>query len=123
MCRPIARQYKKFAMYWYGDYGCYLYDYEVRPTGWQGGASSQSISSTPSATYCSNIGAGVTVNKTTGTAVTWTKGVSIKSYIGIDLSARTGFDTETSYTWSFASAGRLCGSNTTYPTAAQVVGK
>lgn len=116
-------QYKKFDVWVPTEFGCTHFDYEVRPTAFQGGVSSGTVSSAPTANNCSPIGGPVLIHKTLGTAVTWTNGVKISSYIGIDLSSRTGFDTQTSYDFNFTTAGRLCGSNTTYPQAAQVVGK
>jgi hypothetical protein len=116
-------QYTKFDVQMPSDYYCYHWAYRVSPTRFDGGVSSASISSAPTANNCSPIGGPVTIHKTQGTAVTWTNGVQIKSVIGIDLSSKTGFNANTKYTFRFTRAGRLCGSNSTYPNAAQVVGK
>jgi hypothetical protein len=117
-------QYKKYETWvLWPDLGCIKWGYEVRPTAFQGGVNSYQVTGPPTANYCSAINNPVTITKNQGTAVTWTNGVSISSYIGVNLSSRTGFDSDTWYQFGFSTAGRLCGSNTTYPTAAQVVGK
>jgi len=116
-------QYKKFETWVLWDQGCIKWGYEVRPTAFQGGVDSYQVAGPPTANNCSPINNPVTITKNQGTAITWSNGVKIKSVIGIDLSAKTGFDSTTWYEFVFSKAGRLCGSNTTYPSAAQVVGK
>lgn len=45
------------------------------------------------------------------------------SFVGIDLTSRTGFNTQTKLTFNWLRAGKLCGSNDYPPTAARVVAK
>lgn len=42
---------------------------------------------------------------------------------GVQLSTSTGFDQSTKISFSFFKNGQLCGSNTSWPYAARVVGK
>ena len=120
-------QYKKFDLYTLWDFGsCMHYGYGVRPTEYQGGATSYTPCCTPTANNCSPVTDSVVIHKTQGTAVTWTNGVQMSGQLGsLDLSAKTGFDVDTSYDVRFVTPpGQLCGSNnTSYPTAAQMVGK
>ncbi len=68
--------------------------------------------------------AGAALRKQTANAVTWSNAVQIGGSIGIDLSASTGFTTETKIHWTFASAGYLCGNvSSGWPASSQVVGK
>lgn len=118
-------QYKKFQLWIMQNGFCQFWGYEVRQTAFQGGVQSYTVGAAPTANNCSPINGGmpVTITKNQGTAVTWSNGVNIHLLIGIDLSSRTGFNAETWYTFKYSVVGRLCGTNTTYPTAGQVVGK
>jgi hypothetical protein len=56
--------------------------------------------------------------------VTFTNGIDLNvGAVGFYASTGTGFNTNTKIYWHFASAGQLCGGNTSWPTAARVVGK
>lgn len=99
----------------------YVY-YQTKPYAFQGG---QSITngSPPSAVNCVSYVPGGSTIKDTGTAVTWSAGVEISYYIGIDLTSRTGFNTQTKLTFNWVDYGQLCGSNDYPPQAARVVAK
>lgn len=115
-------QYRKIDI-WQGYYTCSHWRYEVRAVAWQGGMLSWTPGSTPTATNCSPIEAGGTPYKYQGTAATFSAGAKLSGQIGNNLSAQTGFTTKVSFRFPFTAAGRLCGSNTTWMTAARVVGK
>lgn len=110
---------------------CFAYPYgpwtsagfEARAVEFQGGTYQYSAASPPSATYCTNYLKGSSFSKDTGSAIEFSNGAKIGSFIGIDLSTRTGFNTSTRITFTFVNAGRLCGSNGYPPQAARVVAK
>ena len=106
-----------------GTTGCVDQGYRVRPYQWQGAMLSYAAATAPTANYCSAAQAGGAVTKDTGTAITFTNGLAIAGVIGIDLSTRTGFNTNAKIKHVFASAGQLCGSNNYWPDAARIVGK
>jgi hypothetical protein len=103
---------------------CYVYGYEVRPTLWWGGSYRYTAGSAPTATNCAGITAGDSPWKDKGTAITFTNGVDLKvGAVGVELSTSTGFNQNTKISFSFVNNGKLCGSNTSWPYAARVVGK
>lgn len=114
-------QYKKYEIK-DGGY-CTERWYQVRATVYQGGVDSYQIVGPPSAPHCSYVGGPVVIEKNTGTAINWSNGVTLGAAIGIDVSAKTGFNTKSLIKFTFSRAGWLCGSNASYPSAAQVVGK
>ncbi len=118
-------QYKKFGIYYWSDFdGCYFVGYEVRPTAFQGAVRSYAAASAPTANNCSRVSSvPATLTKQTANAITFSNGVSISGYIGIDLSAKTGFNSSTKIVHRFTRVGWLCGSNAAWPDAARVVGK
>lgn len=77
----------------------------------------------PTASYCSTTLAGGTTTKDAGVAVQWSTGVQLNSVIGVDLSSRTGFTSNAKIVFKWQRAGRLSGTNTTWPGAARAVGK
>ncbi len=97
--------------------------YSARPYQFQGGTYSYTASAAPSATYCTSYLDGSTYSKQGATAITISNGVKLGSVAGIDLSTRTGFNTETRISFTFVNNGKLCGSNGYPPQAARVVGK
>jgi len=115
--------YQKIHMKMPGTTGCVDQGYRVRPYQWQGAMLSYAAATAPTANYCSAAQAGGAVTKDTGTAITFTNGLAIAGVIGIDLSTRTGFNTNAKIKHVFASAGQLCGSNNYWPDAARIVGK
>jgi hypothetical protein len=110
---------------------CFAYPYgpwtsasfEARAVEFQGGTYQYTAASPPSATYCTSYLKGSSFSKDTASAIQFTNGAKIGSFIGIDLSTRTGFNTSTKITFTFVNAGRLCGSNGYPPQAARVVAK
>jgi hypothetical protein len=110
---------------------CFAYPYgpwtsagfEARAVEFQGGTYQYTAGSPPSATYCTSYLKGSSFSKDTASAIQFTNGAKIGSFIGIDLSTRTGFNTSTKITFTFVNAGRLCGSNGYPPQAARVVAK
>jgi hypothetical protein len=116
-------QYKKIHHDLATDYGCVDYGYSVDPTAWEGDMLNYTAAAAPSATYCSSTLAGGTTTKDAGVAITFTNGVQIKSAIGADLSSSTGFNTSSKIVFKWQRAGHLCGSNSTWPNAARLVGK
>lgn len=118
-------QYKKFEV-WISmpPAPCMAWRMEVRPTAFQGGASSYTAASAPTATNCSTVSTvPTTLWKETATAVTFSNSVKIKGYIGIDLSGSTGFTNKARISFTFSKAGKLCGTNAAWPQANRVVGK
>jgi hypothetical protein len=117
--------WKKFELF------CFAYPYgpwmsagfEARAVEFQGGTSQYTAATPPSATYCTSYLKGSSFSKDTATAIQFTNGAKIGSFIGIDLSTRTGFNASTKITFTFVNAGRLCGSNGYPPQAARVVAK
>lgn len=116
-------QYKKIHHDLATDYGCVDYGYSVDPTAWEGDMLSYTAAGAPTASYCSSTLAGGKTTKDAGVAVTFTNGVQIKSAIGVDLSASTGFSSASRIVLTWQRAGHLCGSNSTWPNAARIVGK
>jgi hypothetical protein len=116
-------QYKKIHHDLATDYGCQDYGYSVDPTAWEGDMLQYTPAGAPTATYCSSQLAGGVSTKDAGVAITFTNGVQIKSAIGVDLSSSTGFTTKTKIVFRWQRNGNLCGSNTTWPNAARIVGK
>jgi hypothetical protein len=106
-----------------GKAGCVDRGYRVRPHQWEGGAAWYTAATTPAANFCSPMPAGMTINKHTGTAVTFTNGLEISGLIGIDLSTRTGFSTQTRIVHEFFRAGQICGTNDFWERAARIVGR
>lgn len=115
--------YKKYKNTCYSPGGYYEVTYTVRPYQFQGGQSTYTAASSPSATYCVSYVKGGSTTKDTGTALTFTNGLKLGSVIGIDLSIKTGFNANTKLKFNWVNAGQLCGSNGYPPQAARVVGK
>jgi hypothetical protein len=116
-------QYKKFQVWVLWDFGCIPFDYEVRPTAYQGAVLGYSACCVPVADNCSTVAFPSTLTKDTASAITFTNGVKLTGPIGIDLSAKTGFTTTTKAAYTFVRPGRLCGQGVAWPDAYRVVGK
>lgn len=118
-------QYKKFEVWVYNGFTCQKYNYEVRPTAFDGGAGGYNAANSPTGTNCSYVGiVPTTLTKETANAVTWSNAVKVSSVIGIDLSGRTGFNTKTKIKHVFTKKGYLCGTNgQSWPNAQTVFGK
>ena len=110
---------------------CFAYPYgpwtsagfEARAVEFQGGTYQYTAAAAPSATYCTSYLKGSSFSKETAAAVQFSNGAKIGSFIGIDLSTRTGFNSSTKITFTFVNTGRLCGSNGYPPQASRVVAK
>lgn len=86
--------------------------YETRSTGWASGATTAiwGSSQLPSATKCTPQEAGADFTKSTSTAITWSNGLDTSGVIGLDLSARTGYETDAKIFFDFPTVDqRLCG--------------
>jgi hypothetical protein len=118
-------QYKKFSASCISGLVWVFIGYFVRPTAFQGGASSYNAAAAPTATNCSGVTGPfpVGLTKQTAAAITFSNGLKISGVIGIDLSLKTGFSSETKIKHTFSSTGQLCGSNAGWPDAARIVGK
>lgn len=101
--------YGKFG-YWCDSRPGY-YEYKVMARSWAGGSSVYTPSSAPTASYCTPNSAGSSFAKTTSTAYTFGTGADVSGAIGIDLSSRTGYSTQTQATFKFTYARKLCGTN------------
>jgi hypothetical protein len=97
--------------------GTYWSWHETRPYQFQGGQVMRGRAA-PSATYCVGYSAGGGMTRSSGAAYTFRTGVKISAVLGIDLSTRTGWNTNTQLTYEFLASGRLCGTNA-YPGAAK----
>ena len=116
-------QYKKFDVWTLWDYGCIHWDYETRPTGFQGAVTGYNACCAPGVSYSSAIAAGATVTKSTARAVTWSDAVKIGGSIGINLSGQTGYNTNTELKFPFFANGSLWGDTDYYPNAHRIVGR
>jgi hypothetical protein len=116
-------QYKKFDVWLLWDFGCIHWDYETRPTAFQGAVTGYNACCAPGVSYSSSIASGATVTKDTAQAVTWSDAVKIGSFIGINLSGSTGYNTSTKLKFSFFANGSLWGDSDYYPNAHRIVGK
>jgi len=84
--------------------------YTVRPVSWVSGSSQAKVGTISNASYCTAFAAHTTIEDTVDTAVTWSNGISIKSQIGIDLTAKTGYDTKGTTVFSATNYNvHLCG--------------
>jgi hypothetical protein len=97
--------------------------YYLRQFEFQGGTASYQAAATPTATYCTSYLAGSTALKDTGTATTFSNGAKLGSVAGIDLSTKTGWNSQTSILFTFQANGKLCGTNGYPPQAGRVVAK
>ncbi len=116
-------QYKKIHHDLATDFGCQDYGYSFDATAWEGDLLSYSAASAPSATNCSVTQAGGKTTKDGGVAITFSNGLKVASVIGIDMSSSTGFNNSSRIVFTWQRAGHLCGTNSTWPNAARVVGK
>ncbi|GAA4393436.1 hypothetical protein GCM10023153_13420 [Ornithinibacter aureus] len=97
------------------EYGKYLVGctgsmkYIARPRSYIGGSSVWTPSTVPTANYCTSYVNGTTVTKNRTTAYQNTAGVDISAAIGLDLSSRTGYQTDAAVTYKFTATRRLCG--------------
>jgi hypothetical protein len=116
-------QYKKFEVWVPWDFGCMPFDYEARPTAYQGAVLGYNACCAPVADTCSVVAFPSTLTKDSASAITFSNGVKLTGPIGIDLSAKTGFTTTTKAAYTFIRPGRLCGEGVAWPDAYRVVGK
>lgn len=65
----------------------------------------------PTASYCASQVAGATITKQSTAALTWSNGLNIDYYLGIDLSTQTGYTSTAKLTFKFNAARRLCGTH------------
>lgn len=89
--------YGKFKKMCYTHDGTFLYDeYYVRPTKSVGGGWSKKFASSkaPGATYCATVEPGGTIWRSSSKAVTWRTGVKLENVIGMDLTAHTGYSSD-----------------------------
>jgi hypothetical protein len=119
-----GRQYQtyfsfgKYGQYCYPVGGSYdpadIYAYKVRAIAFAGGSNliSQSAPATPLGN-CIPLASGSNFVKSTTAASTFSSGVEISSAIGIDLSSRTGYNsnTKTTFANTSGSSKQLCGVN------------
>jgi hypothetical protein len=118
-------QYKLFHVQTFTEFGCIYWDYESRPTAWQGAALGYTPCCLPTTNNCSIVqifpGQTVTLTKKTAKAVTFSDSVKLGSIIGINLSGSTGFDTSTKIAYKFnVAGGLLCGEGVAWPDAARI---
>ena len=98
----------------FGKYRCTYgvtnatYDYKIYPIGFVGGVIVATVSNS-TATYCNTYASGSTFEKNGTTAITWSGGVYLKSIIGINPTARTGYSSSAKLNYSFSSTRQLCG--------------
>jgi hypothetical protein len=83
--------------------------YEVRVGAYNGGAAETAASSFPAAPYCEPYPAGHTETIHHSTAVTWSAGANIGAPVGFTATAQSGYNDQTSLTFHFGAAHRLCG--------------
>jgi len=62
-------------------------------------------------TNCTHYNPGGGLNRTTGTAGTFSAGVDLKKVIGINLSAQSGYTKQVAITYKFPQGGYLCGTD------------
>ncbi|MFK0007845.1 hypothetical protein ACIQTZ_12390 [Paenarthrobacter sp. NPDC090520] len=91
--------------------GVWTDKYEVRPESHFGGTQKVDTSITPAKNYCSEIAAESSITRTDNNAITWTGGAATQSDIGINLSAKTGYSTSASLTYSSLDRRQYCGSH------------
>jgi hypothetical protein len=106
--------------YTFGEYSlCGGLMHQTQPEEWVTGAHGVTVLA-PKAERCSaHFPAGDTFSTADEKAGTFTAGVDLKHEIGINLSAQSGYDKDTSITWTFPkSGGFLCGTNNLPPKAA-----
>lgn len=89
--------------------------YQARPRRFIGGANYISSTAPSSLPYCVYHSKGSATTIESSTAYKFGTGVGISGDIGINLTAQTGFTTDTTLTYSFYANGHLCGTND-YPT-------
>lgn len=76
----------------------------------RGGARHRVVDNYPSnLTHCNPWSAGTYGSKSNSNATTWSSGAKTSGAIGINLSSRTGFRTDSELHWKFDTRGRLCG--------------
>ncbi len=91
--------------------------YSARPYSFLGGSQVATAGSVPttSPSNCTSYAGGSQATIQSGSAITWTNGVSMtgspagKVDIGIDLSSKTGYSTSASLRYVFSSTRHLCG--------------
>lgn len=95
--------------YWAGTVPHYYY--RVHAKSIAGGAAISDYSGPGISTaYCTPVPSGGHVMEMTRShSTTWTNGLSLKYYIGIDLSSQTGYSMSAKHTTTFLTAGRWCG--------------
>jgi hypothetical protein len=97
--------------------------YNLRQVEFQGGSTYYTAASAPTANYCTSYVGGTGVTKDTANAITFSNGAKLGSVVGIDLSSKTGFNSSTKISFTFATTGLLCGTDAYPPSASRVVAK
>lgn len=95
--------------------------YQTQPTEFAGGSWISHPLPSPVANYCQPQVPGMEVSTNNAQAVNLSGGVNIVKWIGINLSAQTGYSTSAQVTFHFYWPGDLCGTNNYPPEAAQLV--
>lgn len=116
-------QYGKYRESCFTEFGPCGITYQTRVNQFVGGTNNYNTPSAPTATMCTTYLAGTGAETDTATAVTFSNGMSMGSQIGVDLSTRSGFSTTVKLSWTYVTAGSLCGTNNFPPTANRVVAK
>ncbi|MEV0186651.1 hypothetical protein AB0I54_46850 [Streptomyces sp. NPDC050625] len=81
---------------------------EVRAKGYYGGEK-VTTARIPKATHCAQYLKGGKFTRTTSKAIMWTDGASTADAIGLNLSAETGYSTDTTVVYSFSATRYMCG--------------
>jgi hypothetical protein len=87
--------------------------YVYRVESYNGGNYSYETAKMPATNkaYCVRETKGDSFEKSSTAATTWTNGVSASAVIGMDLSAKTGFNKNTKVTYKFSGTAALCGAS------------
>lgn len=112
-----------FTKYGYNCAGGPVTQYMVKATSFAGGSTYSATSGAPSATYCTTYASGSHYTKDSAAAQNFSAGAALAGDLGINLSAQTGFSTNTSLNYTFAATKQLCGTNAYPPSASRLVAK
>ncbi len=104
--------------------GLCLTNYMILPSRFDGGNYSYGIAEKKISAYpnCTDYYAGDVFSRTTGRNVTYSNGVNIDAILGWDLKANTNWDTKMTVRWEFSGNSKLCGTNSTPPSANLIAG-
>lgn len=116
-------QYKNYEVYFYDGVQCGFAGYEVRPSAFQGSGMYYGLGTPPTADYCASYSPNIGVEKVTSATQTWSNGVDLQGVLGVSLSSKTGWFSQSKISFYFSQSGRLCGTDAYPPDASRVVGK